>query len=302
MLKPTLVILAAGMGSRYGGLKQMEPVDEYGNLIIDYSIFDALEAGFEKVVCIIKKSIEQDFFDVIGNRIKNKTELLVAYQELNMLPEGFSLPIERVKPWGTAHALMCCKEVLNGPFAVINADDYYGKSAFATIYNYLACPHKKGEYAMVGYLIENTLSDYGAVSRGVCTVGKDGCLSSIEECSGIEKHGNGGAFLHNDRLVEIPPGTVVSMNMWGFDEGIITELEARFPEFLQECKYNTQLKCEYLLPSEVQMLLSSKKASVFVLKSADQWYGITYREDMPFVKEAIRSLKAQNAYPKKLWS
>ena len=301
MLKPALVILAAGMGSRYGGLKQMEPVDEYGNLIIDYSIFDALEAGFERVVCIIKKSIEQDFLDVIGNRIKNKTELSLVYQELDMLPAEFSFPKERVKPWGTAHALICCKDALNGPFAVINADDYYGKSAFKTIYSYLACPHSRGEYAMVGYLLKNTLSDYGAVSRGVCRVDENSRLKSIEECTGIVKHGTGGAFMRDSHIVELNGSTVVSMNMWGFDEGIIAELEAGFPEFLRGCKGEAQLKCEYLLPTAVQGLLSSNRASVRVLKSADQWYGITYREDMPIVKAAIRALKAQNAYPEKLW-
>ena len=301
MHQPTLVILAAGMGSRYGGLKQIDPVDEYGNIIIDYSIFDALEAGFSRIVCIIKKAIEHDFHEVIGSRIGKRAELVYAFQELTMLPEGFSVPEGRNKPWGTAHALLCCKDAVEGPFAVINADDYYGRSAYSAIYSYLSAPHAPGEYAMVGYSVENTLTDYGTVTRGVCAANEKGYLKNIKECSGIKKYAHGGMYEENGREIFIPKGTPVSMNLWGFDEGLFGNLAEGFSPFLEKGLRENPQKCEYLLPTAVQSLISANKASVKMLKSEDSWFGVTYKEDMPVVRAAIRALKEQGIYKEKLW-
>lgn len=301
MQKPALVILAAGMGSRYGGLKQMAPVDEYGNLIIDYSIYDALQAGFGRIVCIIKHAIEKDFHEIIGRRIAERAELRYAFQELDMLPKGYSLPGGREKPWGTSHALLCCKGIIDGPFAVINADDYYGRSAYATIFEYLSAPHAHGEYAMVGYHVENTLTDNGAVTRGVCEADESGFLSRIKECSGIRKYEGGGVYEEAGQSVVIPKGTLVSMNLWGFDAGLPEELEAGFPQFLETGLRENPLKCEYLLPTSVHGLIQSGAASVRVLQSRDKWFGVTYRDDMPVVQAAVRALKAQGVYPERLW-
>lgn len=301
MHQPTLVILAAGMGSRYGGLKQIDPVDEYGNIIIDYSIFDALQAGFSRVVCIIKKEIERDFHEVIGPRIAKRAELVYAYQELDKLPQGFSVPEGRSKPWGTAHALLCCRDVVDGPFAVINADDYYGRSAYSAIYSYLSAPHAPGEYAMVGYSVENTLTDHGTVTRGVCAVDANGYLQNIKECSGIRKYAHGGMYEENGREIFIPKGTPVSMNLWGFDPSLFSGLAAGFPPFLENGLKENPLKCEYLLPTAVHDLISAKEASVKMLKSEDSWFGVTYKEDMPAVRAAIRALKDQGLYKERLW-
>ena len=301
MQKPALIILAAGMGSRYGGLKQMAPVDEYGNLIIDYSIYDALQAGFGRIICIIKRAIEKDFHEVIGHRIEERAELCYAFQELTMLPKGYSVPNGREKPWGTSHALLCCKGIADGPFAVINADDYYGQSAYATIFEYLSAPHARGEYAMVGYHVENTLTDHGAVTRGVCEADENGFLARIKECSGIRKFEGGGVYEEGGKSVVIPKGTLVSMNLWGFDAGLLEELEAGFPQFLNTGLCENPLKCEYLLPTSVHGLIQSGAASVRVLQSRDKWFGVTYREDMPVVQAAVRTLKAEGIYPERLW-
>lgn len=301
MQKPALVILAAGMGSRYGGLKQIDPVDEYGNIIIDYSIYDAIQAGFSKVVCIIKKEIEKEFYELIGPRVAAHVQLEYAFQELGKLPAGYAIPEGRVKPWGTAHAILCCKGVVDGPFAVINADDYYGRSAYATIYEYLKQPRAPGEYCMVGYNVENTLTDYGAVTRGVCEVDQNGLLANIKECAGIRKLGGGGVYEEDGRQVLIPRGTVVSMNLWGFDPGLFTELETDFLPFLDEGLKKNPQKCEYLLPTAVHDIVHAGRAGVKVLRSADEWFGVTYREDMPLVQAAIRKLKQEGIYPEKLW-
>ena len=302
MQKPALVILAAGMGSRYGGLKQMDPVDEYGNLIIDYSIYDALQAGFGRVVCIIKQSIEREFKEVVGSRAGRHVKLDYAFQELDKLPEGYAVPEGRVKPWGTAHALMCCSGVIDGPFAVINADDYYGRSAFSTIFDYLKEPHKTGEYAMVGYQVENTLTDNGVVTRGVCNADGNGFLKHIKECSGISRYGSGGVYEENGHQIVIEKGTLVSMNLWGFDAGLLDSLQRGFAPFLNKGLAENPFKCEYLLPTAVHNLIQQGDATVRVLQSHDQWFGVTYREDMPVVKSAIRALKGSGMYPERLWS
>lgn len=303
--KPVLVIMAAGMGSRYGGLKQIDPVDRDGDLIIDFSIFDAKEAGFGKVVFIIKKAIEKEFKEHIGNRMEKHIKVEYVYQENDRLPDGYSVPEGRVKPWGTGHAILCCKDVIDGPFAVINADDYYGKAAFRELYRHLSETEdgEQYQYAMVGYRLCNTLTENGHVSRGVCTADESGYLRDIHERTRIEKHGERAEYTEDGGATwtYLPEDTLVSMNMWGFTASILTELENRFTAFLDENFPVNPEKCEYFLPSVVDGLLKEGKARVAVLKSADKWYGVTYKEDRPMVMDAIQGLKDSGYYPKKLW-
>ena len=303
--KPVLVIMAAGMGSRYGGLKQIDPVDREGDLIIDFSIFDAVEAGFEKVVFIIKKSIEKEFKEHIGNRMEKHVQVEYVYQENDRLPDGFEVPEGRVKPWGTGHAILCCNEVIDGPFAVINADDYYGKSAFKAIYDRLAScgDDDKYQYAMVAYHLYNTLTENGHVARGVCTVDADGHLADIHERTRIEKHGDQAEYTEDDGATweQLGGDTLVSMNLWGFTSSILKELKARFVPFLEKNLSVNPLKCEYFLPFVVDELLKEGKAEVTVLKSVDRWYGVTYKEDKKMVTDAIQGMKDGGLYPKKLW-
>ena len=283
MNEPILVIMAAGMGSRYGGLKQIDPIDQEGHLIIDFSIFDAVRAGFKKVVFIIKKEIEADFKEMIGNRISQFVDVSYVYQELDTLPEGYTLPEGRIKPWGTAHAILCCLETVDAPFAVINADDYYGKDAFTAIYNYLLNVKDDDyyRYAMVGYVLENTLTENGSVARGICVVDSNNMLTNITERTRIEKTATGAAFTEDDGVtwVNIAPDSIVSMNMWGFTPSILKETKARFSSFLDASLPVNPLKCEYFLPSVVSELLTENKATVSVLTSTDRWYGVTYKED-----------------------
>ncbi len=304
-MKPVLVIMAAGMGSRYGGLKQIDPVDEQGHIIIDFSIFDAVKAGFEKVVFIIKKEDEADFKECIGDRMSKKMDVSYVYQDLHNLPGGFTVPEGRVKPWGTGHAIASCLGKVDGPFAVINADDYYGQHAFETIYNYLNT-HEDDEqyrYTMVGYVLENTLTDHGHVARGVCVTDEQGYLVGIHERTRIEKRGEGAAYTEDDgkTWTEIPKGSTVSMNMWGFSKSILEELQNRFAAFLEENLESNPLKCEYFLPTVVGELLEEGKATVEVLKSSDRWYGVTYKEDKEVVVEAVKNFKIQGLYPDRLW-
>lgn len=303
--KPVLVIMAAGMGSRYGGLKQIDPVDHDGDLIIDFSIFDAKEAGFEKVIFIIKKAIEKEFKEHIGNRMEKHIQVEYVYQETDCLPAGYSVPESRVKPWGTGHAVLCCKDVIDGPFAVINADDYYGKTAFREIYRQLSeqGDNEKYQYAMVGYRLYNTLTENGHVSRGVCTADEKGHLSDIHERTRIEKHGDRAEYTEDGGATWtfLPEDTLVSMNMWGFTESMLKELEGRFTVFLDKNLPVNPEKCEYFLPFVVDELLKEGKAEVTVLKSADKWYGVTYKEDKPMVMDAIQGLKDSGYYPQKLW-
>ena len=303
--KPALVVMAADMGSRYGGLKQIDPVDEYGNIIMDFSIFDAKEAGFEKVVFIIKKAIEKEFKENVGKRMERRVQVEYVYQELDKVPEGFEVPEERVKPWGTGHAILCCKDVVNEPFAVINADDYYGKQAFQEIYNQLTSQgdDERYQYAMVGYELVNTMTDHGHVARGVCATDDQGRLVDIHERTRIEKRGDHGAYTEDDGAtwVTLPGDTVVSMNLWGFTPSILEELDRRFASFLDREVPSNPLKCEYFLPFVVDELLKEDKAQVKVLKSKDRWYGVTYKEDKETVVQAIRRMKEQGLYPEKLW-
>lgn len=303
--KPVLVIMAAGMGSRYGGLKQIDPVDHDGDLIIDFSIFDAKEAGFEKVIFIIKKAIEKDFREHIGNRMEKHIQVEYVYQENDLLPEGYQVPENRVKPWGTGHAILCCKDVIDGPFAVINADDYYGKTAFKELYRHLCATedNDRYQYAMVGYKLYNTLTENGHVSRGVCVADEHGHLADIHERTRVEKHGDKAEYTEDNGAswTYLPEDTLVSMNMWGFTSSILTELENRFTVFLDQNLPVNPEKCEYFLPFVVDELLKEDKAQVTVLKSADKWYGVTYKEDKPMVMDAIQCLKDSGYYPKKLW-
>ncbi len=305
MKKPALVIMAAGMGSRYGGLKQIDPVDEYGNIIMDFSIFDAVEAGFEKVYVIIKKENEADFMQAIGSRLAEKVDLKLLYQELTDLPEGFAVPEGRVKPWGTSHAVLSCRKEIEGPFAVINADDYYGKAAFREMYRFLAETEddEKYHYAMVGYHVENTLTENGTVSRGVCSLDEEGCLVSVVERTKIRQEGEGAAYTEDEGQTwqVIEPGTLVSMNLWGFSASFMRELEVRFPAFLEKGLKENPMKCEYYLPSAVTALLTEGKADVKVLRSPDRWFGVTYKEDKETVMASIRALKADGLYPERLW-
>jgi len=304
MNKTALVIMAAGMGSRYGGLKQIDPVGPNGELIIDYSIYDALSSGFSKVVFIIKEEIEKDFKEIIGRRVEGLVETSYVYQKIDDLPKGLMIPEGRVKPWGTGHAVLSCRDAVDTPFAVINSDDFYGKTSFQVLNNYLCTMEaNKGsyEYSMVGFKLENTLTDNGHVARGICTVDSDGYLKEIHERTKIKKFGNSASYTLDDiNWVEIPYGATVSMNTWGFDPSIFKELEAQFPVFLERDNDNL-LKAEYFLPEVVDNLISSNKAKVKVLSSNERWYGVTYKEDKPLVKEAIYKMIEQGIYPEDLW-
>jgi hypothetical protein len=304
--KPALVIMAAGMGSRYGGPKQIDPVGPKGELIIDYSMYDALKAGFEKVICVIKRSMADDFNEVVGSRSGKRVEIIHAYQEISDLPEGFEVPNGRVKPWGTAHALMAAKGFINGPFAVINADDYYGPTAYKLIYEWLA--EKKPDdgglhYAMAGYLIENTLTDHGSVARGVCRE-KGGYLDGIVERTMVEKTVGGAKFSEDkgETWERLPEGTLVSMNFWGLDRGFLDEAAKSFPEFLRANLGVNPLTCEHLLPTEIDRQIQAGMADVRVLKSPDKWHGVTYQADKPRVVAAIRAMHEKGTYPTPLWA
>ena len=301
MKKPVLVIMAAGMGSRYGGLKQIDPIDAQGHIIMDFSIFDAKKAGFEKVVFIIKKENEADFKEAVGKRIEEKMEVEYVFQDINNIPEGFEVPEGRVKPWGTAHAVLSCIDVIDGPFAVINADDYYGRDAFEKIYNYLSTTEDddKYRYIMVGYQLKNTVTDNGHVARGVCSVDENGFLEKVVERTRIEKRDGGIAFTEDDGETweALDGDSVVSMNMWGFSESFMKEIQNGFESFLEEGLKTNPLKCEYYLPSVVTRLLEADQATVKVLTSKDKWYGVTYKEDKQMVMDAIKSMQDNGLYP-----
>ncbi|MBQ6703938.1 MAG: nucleotidyltransferase [Clostridia bacterium] len=306
MNKPVLVVMAAGMGSRYGGLKQIDPVGAHGQLIIDYSIYDARRAGFETVVFIIKHEIEDAFKEAIGDRLSKVIDVRYAYQELNDLPEGYAIPEGRVKPWGTAHAALAARNVVEGPFAIINADDYYGPEAFKTIYDYLSQnPDTPGcyEYAMVGYLLGNTVTEHGHVARGVCVEDENNFLVTVTERTRIEKDGENARFTEDDGATwtALPGNTIVSMNMWGLTKSFMDEAWAGFPAFLDKALAENPLKGEYFLPSVISSLIQAGKARSKVLRSADKWYGVTYQADKPVVVAAIAEKTVEGVYPDNLW-
>ena len=306
-VKPILVVMAAGMGSRYGGLKQIDPVGSCGEAILDYSLFDAHEAGFETAVIIIKEAIKKDFMDTVGKRLeKCPMEIRYAYQELHKIPAGCVIPEGRVTPWGTSHAILCARnEIGDAPFAVINADDYYGKQAFKVLYNYLltAQDGKKADYCMVGYLLGNTVTDNGSVARGVCNVDGNDYLTTIDERTRIEKYEGGIHFTTDDGATwtDLAADTPVSMNMWGYTPGILDRIESDFPWFFAELVPKNPAKAEMFLPLTIARMLADDTCTVKVLRTADKWYGVTYAADKPVVVAALADMTKKGMYPDGLW-
>ena len=305
--KPVLVVMAAGMGSRYGGLKQIDPVGSCGEAILDYSLYDAYRAGFETAVIIIKEAIRKDFMETVGKRLERcPMEIRYAYQELDKLPEGFTVPEGRTKPWGTCHAVLCAEEAIDGaPFAVINADDYYGVSGYKLIFDTLSrlTDDEKYHFCMVGYLLGNTVTENGSVARGVCVVDENNKLITVTERTRIEKY-DGGIHLTEDdgeTWTDLTEDTIVSMNMWGFSSSFLPEISARFPEFLRTTAVANPMKAEFFLPFAVASLLEEGKADVEVMSSPDKWFGVTYAEDKPVVVAALAEKTAEGVYPDGLW-
>ena len=306
MNKPVLVVMAAGMGSRYGGMKQIDPVGPNGQVIMDYSLYDARRAGFETVVFVIKHEIEAAFKAAIGDRVSKVMQVHYAFQQLDELPAGYTIPEGRAKPWGTCHAVLAAKPFIDGPFAVVNADDYYGPEAFRVMYEYLST-HSDGElydYCMVSYLLQNTVSENGSVARGVCKANPDGTLHSVAERTRIETYAGGIHYTEDggESWTDLPGETPVSMNLWGFGKSFLEEADRRFAGWLDENLAKNPLKCEYFLPLVVTELLEEGKARVQLLHSADKWYGVTYREDKPVVVDAIARMTREGLYPEDLWA
>ncbi len=304
MKEPVLIVMAAGMGSRYGGLKQMDPVGSAGELIIDFSLYDAIMAGFKRVIFIIKKEMEEDFRALIDDRAGRFIQVDYAFQDINDLPVGYSVPEGRVKPWGTCHAVLSCMDKVQEPFAVINADDYYGSGAFHSMYEFLENAEDGAQYcySMVGYLLENTLTENGHVARGVCEITKDGYLKGITERTKIMWRNGQIQFTENDTDWEtVPKGTTVSMNFWGFTPSMMQEMKDRFPAFLDKALKENPLKAEFFLPLAVDQLIKEEKAKIKILKSTDRWFGVTYKEDRQSVVDALQSMKDKGLYPEKLW-
>lgn len=295
--EPTLVILAAGMGSRFGGLKQITAVDEHGHAIIDFSLYDAYRAGFRKVVFIIKHEIEEDFKNAIGRRMEKYFDVKYAYQQLDRLPQGYSVPASRTKPWGTGHAVLCCKDLVDGPFAVINADDYYGRSAYQSLYDFLSADRPEDEHAMVAYLLKNTVTENGSVARGICQV-ENGCLTDVVERTKIFKDGKDAKFTEDgETFYPLSGDAPVSMNCWAFGNSMFSELEKRFPAWLDENLPKNPDKCEYFLPFVVNSMIKAGEGKIKVLNCHETWYGITYKEDMDSVVNAIKKMRAEGVYP-----
>ena len=294
--EPTLVVMAAGMGSRFGGLKQLMPVDDAGHPILDFSIYDAYRAGFRRAVFIIKRALEADFRAAVGDRIARTMRVDYVFQELSDLPEGFTVPAGREKPWGTGHAVACCRAAVDGPFAVINADDFYGAGAFRASYDFLTAPRSAGESAMVGYRLRNTVTENGSVSRGICTV-ENGLLTAVTERTQIEQRGDAAVYIENGAEHPLTGDETVSMNFFAFGPEMLDELWTRFPAFLERNLPENPLKCEYYLPSVVTAVLNERRGSVRVLECDEVWHGVTYRADLPAVKSAIAELKRAGVYP-----
>ena len=298
---PKLVIMAAGMGSRFGGLKQMEPVDAEGHSIIDFSMYDARRAGFRDLVFIIKREHETLFRERIGDRMERYFNVEYVYQELTDIPAGYAVPEGRVKPWGTGQAVACCRNVLHGPFAVINSDDFYGRTAFSEIYDFLSTNSDERCYAMVGYRVRNTVTEFGSVARGVCEV-QNGMLVGITERTKIYQRGDHAAYTEDgEHFADLPGDTIVSMNLWGFTQPMVSELWTRLGTFFEKEVPLDPLKREFYLPSAVNGQLEEGTARVRVLPCEEVWHGVTYREDLSSVKEAIRALKAAGVYEERLW-
>ena len=300
-MKPTLLVLAAGMGSRYGGLKQIDPVGPNGEIILDYSIFDAIRGGFGKVVFVIRKDIEQEFRSLVSARWEDKIQVEYAFQQLDALPAPFTVPEGRVKPWGTGHAILAAADLINEPFSAINADDFYGRSAYALMGKVLAEDTNPAQHYMVGYPLKKTLSEFGTVARGICRTTDDGILTEVVERTKIASTGNGTARFDDGEgtVIDFTGDEIASMNFWGFKPSLFAELKTRFVTFLE--KQGKELKSEFFIPFVVEELIAEKKASVKVLESEDSWFGVTYREDKPAVQSNIRNLIASGAYPEKIF-
>ena len=300
MREPTLVILAAGMGSRFGGLKQIMAVDDFGHAIIDFSLYDAYRAGFRKVAFIIKHEIEEDFKAAVGRRMEKYFDVKYVYQQLDLLPEGYSIPEGRVKPWGTGHAVLCCRGIVDGPFAVINADDFYGRAAYEAMYAFLSAERPGTEHAMVSYQLRNTVTETGYVARGICQV-ENGLLTDVVERTHIEKHGEVISFTEDGKnYTPLPADVPVSMNCWAFSNSMLDELYKRFPAWLDANLPVTPTKCEYFLPFVTNAMIKDGEGTVAVLPCHEQWYGMTYKEDIPTVVNAIKALREDGVYPEKL--
>ena len=300
MREPTLVILAAGMGSRFGGLKQIMAVDDFGHAIIDFSLYDAYRAGFRKVAFIIKHEIEEDFKAAVGRRMEKYFDVKYVYQQLDLLPEGYSVPEGRVKPWGTGHAVLCCRGIVDGPFAVINADDFYGRAAYEAMYDFLSKERPGTEHAMVAYLLRNTVTETGYVARGICQV-ENGLLTDVVERTHIEKHGEVISFTEDgESYTPLPADVPVSMNCWAFSNSMLDELYKRFPAWLDANLSVNPTKCEYFLPFVTNAMIKDGEGTVAVLPCHEQWYGMTYKEDFPTVVNAIKALRDEGVYPEKL--
>ena len=307
MKKPVLVVMAAGMGSRYGGLKQIDPVGPNGEIIIDYSLYDAKQAGFETVIFIIKKEIEKDFKESVGDRVSKFINVKYAYQDISDLPEGFAVPEQRKKPWGTAHAILAARELIDSPFVAINADDFYGRDAFKVIYDHLSthAEDEKDRYCRLGYELGKTVTDNGSVARGICETDDNGYLTVVTERTKIEKYEGGIHFTEDDGATwtDVPAETPVSMNMWGYTPSFLTEIDARFPAFLDATLSANSAKAEFFLPSTVSQLLNEEKATVKVLTTPDKWYGVTYAADKPVIVAALKEMTEKGMYPAAgLWS
>jgi len=304
MAFPQLVVMAAGIGSRYGGLKQIDPVGPSGEIIIDYALYDAIAAGFQKVIFVISRAIEQAFKAKIGGAIEKKVEVAYAFQQLDALPDGFDVPPDRQKPWGTAHAVLCAKDQVDGPFAVINADDYYGRGAFQALSDYLKTAEDTADfydYCMVGYTLSNTLTRHGHVARGICSVSSEGYLETVVERTRIQQFGDEVKYTEDgENWIAIDGDSVVSMNMWGFTPSFMSELQARFPAFLE--KNMADPKAEYFVPTVVNDLIIEGKASVKVLPTDERWFGVTYKQDKAEAVQAISRKIAEGVYPKQLWN
>jgi len=301
-LKPTLLIIAAGMGSRYGSLKQIDSLGPNGEIIIDYSIYDAIRAGFGKLVFVIRHHFEDSFKKIIGSKLDGIVETAFAYQELEYCLDGFPLPPQREKPWGTGHAILVARDQVNEPFAVINADDYYGPNGYKIMYEYLNQAQKQNanDYSMVGYTLRNTLSDYGCVSRGVCDVDQEHFMNKITERTKIEKHNNGARYFNEDGIEHYLSGDeIVSMNFWGFQPSIFDHISVQFKEYLRE--HGQELKNELFLPSVVDRIVETGQGKVKVLPTDDNWFGVTYKQDKPIAQACIRELIDKGVYPEKLW-
>ena len=301
MEQPVLIIMAAGMGSRFGGPKQITPVGDLGEIIMDFSLFDAYRAGFRRTIFVIKREREADFREILAARPGCPMEIDFAFQELGDIPEGFAVPEGREKPWGTGHAVRACRRLVNGPFAVINADDFYGPGAFLALYAFRAADGPENEHAMVGYRLRNTVTENGHVARGICRA-ENGWLTDITERTHVEKRGDHAAYTEDGvNFTELPGDTLVSMNFWGFRAGMMDAFDARFADFLRQDMPKNPLKAEYFLPSVANAEMREHGARVRLLPCEETWYGVTYRDDLPTVRQAVARMKAANTYPAQLW-